>query len=452
MKKRVNVSWGDGFTDLFLNIKENGEVELLDYEYDTNVLHQMCGGRNYYCSCSGASGAGYFTHMAPTVLRLGVYRVDTVHNDFQFFCPIGKMREGDKEIEVLTSVPYISHAKDKTEVLRNHPVVVKAGNKVIYCEFNRNFVEIVKTLLAGQDLPEECEMDGYVYNHHAHRTMKKTFSKPDCWGVAREEEVAMEFYNLCSMENTLTPWEFFSKELKEFKTEWGRERLFQLLGVEKLESGDFVRTIKFDTIKYRGRKLEGNPLETGNLTAGWQRVTEDVLVRFYNGSTEAHLVAYAPAQEAHEKLARRLANRMGEGEEFISFVTAHEGEYAEYELTVPKVLFLLDQADQVAEVRKGLARKIRKDVTSRARQWIDNVNDQTILKAMPDDMVITFDDSLDAGNCRPGTEAFVAQYFPGQTQTTAGELKKYAHNYNVMRIFRHLAATGRFDYKVNTAE
>ena len=80
------------------------------------------------------------------------------------------------------------------------------------------------------------------------------------------------------------------------------------------------------------------------------------------------------------------------------------------------------------------------------------MNDRSLLEAIPDDLVVTFDDSLDAGNCRPGTEAFAAQYFPGQTRTTAGELKKYADNYNVMRIFRYLATTGRFSWKAKTLE
>lgn len=450
MKKssKFEFGWGSGSSDLFLYV-EGGKPEILDYEYDTAQLHKMCGGKNYYCSCSGCSGAGYFTNLGP-LLPLGAYRIDTAHNDFQWFLPIGKIREDREEVEVQVAVPYVSHSEDKTEILRNHPTVVKFGKSVVYCDFDRNFIDILRMILTGKKLPEECEMDGYTYSRRGHRTLKKVFSKPDYWGNTREEEVTMEFYNLCSMENTPKPWEFFGEELKEFKADWGEERMFQLLSVEKLADGTFVRTMKFDSMKYRGKALAGNPLETGNLTAGWKRIADGVLVRFYDKSNEAHLVAYAPAREAHEKLAKRLANRMGEGEEFISFVSSYEGEYAEFELTVPKVLFLLDEAAQIAEVRKGLARKVREDVTSRARQWIHDVNDQTILEAIPDDMEVTFEDSLDAGNCRPGTEAFVAQFFPGQAKTTARELKKHADNYNVMRIFRHLAAIGRFSWKAKT--
>lgn len=261
----------------------------------------------------------------------------------------------------------------------------------------------------------------------------------------------MEFYNLCSMNETPNPWEFFRHELEDYKAERNEERIFQLLSVERLKDGTFVRTTKIAGKQYRGRKLEGNPLESEQLPAGWYWLADDVLIRFYDESNEAHLLAYAPAKEAHEKLARRLANRMGEGEEFVSFVSACDGEYVEYELVMPKVVCLLDNSEQLAELRKGLARKIRWDVTERARQWIDKVNDQTILETIPDDLVVTFEDSLEAGNCRPGTESFVARFFPGQVQTTAGELKKFSDNYSVMRVFRHLAATGRFDCELKTA-
>lgn len=222
--------------------------------------------------------------------------------------------------------------------------------------------------------------------------------------------------------------------------------MYELLAIEKLKDGTFVRTTKIAGTEYRGRILPGNPLETGELTAGWQWRADDVLVRFYDRSSMAHLLTYAPAKEAHEKLARRLANHMGETEEFIDFVSQCEGEYAEYELTVPKVLYALDSEAQLAELRRGLAKKIRSDVSTRARQWLDRFSDQEILGTIPDDLVVTFEDSLAAGNCRPGTEEFVSKHFPGQAQTTAKALKEHADNRDVMRVFRHLACHGRLGH------
>ena len=443
---KYEVKWRNGCSELFLTFKGE-KPKVLDYEYDTDRLHEMCGGMNYYRSRGGCSGAGFFTNLG-SLLPLGAYRVDTARNEFQGFLPVGKVCDEGEYVDVLVAVPYASHTKDKTEILRDHPTVVKFGKTVVYCDFGRNF-DILKTVLTGKKLPEECEIGGVTYSRRGHRTLKRSFTKPDRWGDAREEDVTMEFYNLCSMKNTPNPWEFFQGELAEFQAEWVGERMFQLLAVEELRDGTFVQTMSLDGMKYRGKILAGDPLKTGDLTAGWQRVADDVLIRFYDRSNEAHLVAYAPARGVREKIARRIAGRMGESEEFISFVSSCESQYTEYELVVPKALWLIDKATQLAEVRKGLARKIHEDVSSRASQWAENVKDQAILEAIPDDMVITFADSLDAGNCRPGTEAFVAQYFPGKTSTTAKELKEHSNNYHVMRIFRHLAETGRFEWRRN---
>lgn len=443
---KYDVKWGDGCSDMFIEVKD-GKPVLLDYEYDTERLHEMCGGRCYYASRSGASGAGYFNSLG-SLIPLGSYRVDTVHNDSQHFLPVAPQWSGRGEGEILVAVPYVSHENDKSETLRSRPTVIKVGNKVIYTDFEANLMEVISLLLAGKDLPEECVVDGVSYNRRGHHTLRRTFTWLNDWGSSiEEEEVILEHYNLCSMNNPPSPWEFFRRELEKYQAGW-TERIFQLLSVEQLENGTFVKTVKIDHVRYRGGILPGNPLETGDLTAGWQRVDDDVIVRFYDRSNEAHLVTYARADEAYGKLSQRLAAKMGEGEEFIPFVSAHNGEYVEYEMVVPKVLYLINPAAQQAEARRGLARKVRYDVTRRARLWVDQVNDQSLLEMIPDDLVVTFGDSLDAGNCRPGTEAFVAQYFPGQVQTTAGELKKHADNYNVMRIFRHLAATGRFDCKI----
>ncbi len=63
-RKNITLGWGSGETDLFLAPSEGGSVELLDYEYDYEKIHQMCGGRLYYRSWSGCSGTGYIRKWA----------------------------------------------------------------------------------------------------------------------------------------------------------------------------------------------------------------------------------------------------------------------------------------------------------------------------------------------------------------------------------------------------
>lgn len=436
-------------SDLFLDLTGK-KPRVLDFEYDGSELHERCGGKTYYTSRSGLSGAGYLENLG-TLMPLGRYRVDTVTNEHQSFVSIGKACYNyDMRDDVLVAVPYASHEADKAEILRTHPVVVRLGRKVVYCDFFGNFTEILRIIFSGEELPEECEMDGARFLGRGYRDLSRRFSELDPWGDARAVDINIEFYNLCSMNDVLSPWEFFRDELQRFTVEWSRERLFHLLAVDRLQDGTFVRTRKLAGGNYHGEILPGNPLETGELTAGWQRLADDVLARFYDGSNEVHLVAYASAKAAHEELAQRFAYRMGEGEEFVSFASKCGGEYEEYEIVVPKVIYALDPAAQLAELRRKLAKKIRRGVADRVRQWIEDMNDQKILETIPDDLVVTFDDSLEAGNCRPGSQEFVARYFPGQTETTAKELKAYADSYNVMRIFRHLAVIGRFNCDLRT--
>lgn len=430
---KISISWGGGDSSLFVDLIHEEKPVILDYEYDTDLLHIMCGGRCTYVSCSGLTGEGYLDHLW-SLLPIGEYRVDTAHNDWQWFSPIGKTPDG---VEIMAAVPYVSHEHPMSSTLKKYPTVIKVANMVVFCDFEQNFSSVLRTLLTGGTLPK-----GRVY--------KKTFSQWDAhWERLRKKEFSIEFHNLSFMENTPNPWEFFGEELKDFQVEEEQERLFQLLAVEKMPDGTFCHTMKIGGRRYRGCPVKGTLLED-TLTAGWLYVGRDkILVRFYD--QDVHILAYDRADAAYEKIARRIAHRMGEGEEFISYVSVHDGEYEYveyevYEVVVPKALYLLDAGGQIASVRKGLAQKVRKDIMSRARHWVDRVNDQSILEAIPDDLVVTFEDSLEAGNCQSGTEEFISRYFPGKTSAPVKELKKYADNYHVMRIFHHLATSGRFEW------
>ena len=75
-------------SDLFLDLTGK-KPRVLDFEYDGSELHERCGGKTYYTSRSGLSGAGYLENLG-TLMPLGRYRVDTVTNEHQSFVSIGK--------------------------------------------------------------------------------------------------------------------------------------------------------------------------------------------------------------------------------------------------------------------------------------------------------------------------------------------------------------------------
>lgn len=56
MSKRIEVSWGGGSNTLLLSL---ATATLYSYEDDCEVVHKRYGGKCYYSSRSGMSGAGY---------------------------------------------------------------------------------------------------------------------------------------------------------------------------------------------------------------------------------------------------------------------------------------------------------------------------------------------------------------------------------------------------------
>ena len=54
--KHIDINFGAGHTELFLKF-EKGIPKVLDYEYDADEIHHLCGGRQYYTSRAGFSGA-----------------------------------------------------------------------------------------------------------------------------------------------------------------------------------------------------------------------------------------------------------------------------------------------------------------------------------------------------------------------------------------------------------
>ena len=370
--------------------------------------------------------------------------MDTRHNhDYQFFTSVGKIIDEYVEEDVLVAIPYVSHKEDKQDTLEDNPVVIKVGRTVIYCDFFTNFTATLKALLSGEDLPE----------FEGRRKIKKTFQKTfthvdkDDWDrdFLEEENFEIDFYNLSQNKETPNPWSFFRSELVKYQIFYRQPRIFELLGVEQLPDGKFVKTINIDGTKYRGETLDGNPLETGKLTAGWQRIAEDVLIRFYDN--EVHLLAYT-SKEAYAKKARRIANKMNQGEELIEFLkSAHQEEYEEFEQLVPKALYMLDGTNLIAKIRKDLANKIDRNIRRSVWNLIDQVTDATILEEIPDNLVIYADDYREVNNWFSDIEELVNKYFSGQTELTAKDLKYATDNWDVMQVFRHLAVEGRF--KIN---
>lgn len=417
--KRIEVRWGGGDTTLFF-APHDGSVELLDYEYDYEWIHEECGGMLYYQSRSGASGAGYI-EKTEKLVPVGFYRVDTAYNDWH--CPVGLTDE------VSIMLPYVSHERDKKDTLEKYPVVIIVGKTtIIYCGFYTNMNEILRKVLSGEKMGFEP------------RILKRKFFNTNPYHYwIYEEVVELEFYNLFGY--SFYPWEFVTAILEDYKVQYPEELVYRIFHLSTSSDGKLVRTVRIGQQLYAVEALDTDPLEKGESIPGWE--TADTHIMYKVRENDVYIVGWELAKEAYEKKVERIARFFpeAEGEEFKNFAknSIPSVKYIEFELNVPKLLFFMYKGEQLAKVRKGIAHKVTQDAFSTAHQYVADFNDRQVLEAVPDNLVITLNDSYAAGNCQPGTQAFVDKFFPGKTETTAGELKKYADNWNVMRIFRLIA-------------
>lgn len=101
-KTRINLDFGQG-GDSFVLQGRTGT--LYSYEQDSRTLHEQYGGRTYYCSRSGKSGAGYL-EPSPNhdLIEVGCYRTDA--RGQQVRRAVGHTSEGRP---LFGYVPYQSH-------------------------------------------------------------------------------------------------------------------------------------------------------------------------------------------------------------------------------------------------------------------------------------------------------------------------------------------------------
>ena len=425
MTKKINVAWGEGGTDLFLNPTESGSFELLDYEYDTQKIHSIGGGRVTYESQSGLTGNGFINRLG-TLIPVGYWRVDTAYHD-QY--PVSV----DKENDLKVMIPYQTHESDKDSTLRDYPVVILWGeDKIVYCKF-KQLTKILKKILLGE------------FSEEGGRDLKKKFLRSTPYAKKDPEEVKLRFYNLWGWKRPYPwPWEFAYELLDGFQLlpRYGSDvnEEIGILRIVRDANGDLIRYTSISSVRYGEEIVPVEVLFNGETPIrGWELGKPYTLYRVRND--DVHIVAWTPLRRKLPGIIESFARRYpkGEAELIRGLLEKIDNSYEEYELSINKLLFFGDEEKWFKEAQKGLNRKLRKSVAYGIESVLEDRKNQEILEEIPDDLVISIQDSLDAGNCQPGTEAFRDQYFPGKTETKAGELKKFAsNNKDVMRVLLYM--------------
>lgn len=129
--KKLQLAYGGGTDDIFLSIKAK---RFFSYEKDREEIHELFGGKAYYTSRSGDSGAGWINEEADLIL-FGFYRTDARNQQHR---EIVHMENGK---EIFGYIPIISHGGINT----SEPIVLTDGKMVVFLPHDPELV--TKTLI-----------------------------------------------------------------------------------------------------------------------------------------------------------------------------------------------------------------------------------------------------------------------------------------------------------------
>lgn len=146
----MELRYGGGQKDAVV-VLGNSEVRVYRYGEDTDSLHASVGGRQYYRSRSGASGAGHIPDL-PQVRRVSTYRTDTS----SLVLP-----EPEECLGHRIAVPFDYRSRD----LGTYPVLVKTWQAGVTCSDNVIggwwcVAEHQLARLLAFELRENCLADG----------------------------------------------------------------------------------------------------------------------------------------------------------------------------------------------------------------------------------------------------------------------------------------------------
>lgn len=368
----MELGWGGGHCDVFLDLRTRQLVAYSDAESAAKV-HQTYGGENYYQSLSGMSGSGWVpAHMA--LRPVSTYRVDTVYI------------EAPRLDEVPEALPgiHIMAPTSGREITREWPIAVLAGG------YGEN-QEI--SLLDGYGL--NCFLSGDADYIFTEKEMVIQYL-PSVWGEATE---------------------------RKFKV---RVRKDTHLNFRRALIGLFSSELAFDSGEYQeqGNRFWsrlGLKMFDGRLYKVAQNVCRASYSREELSTTES-LQAVAPANVL--VLAPNLyVQESGTFEAVGLFeIDDQEVEYEEV-LGTPDAIKAMTGDFQAIHDRleAGARQKIEADRRHAAAEAAEATDFRTRCE-MHGDVEVTMEDSVAAGNCRPGTIDFRDEHFRGRTSATIREL------------------------------
>lgn len=403
---KLEIGFGGGHIDILLDLV-SGNIEAYlgggfsRYgEPDPNNFHARHGGKQYYQSRSGASGAGWVP-ARPTLKMVNGYRVDVSTPWIYLGGREGRspLLVGDKEI-------WVPFRYRGSCIPNDWPVVVRdRSGQITFC----TTFDLIQ-LLRGQMETQSRE----------YRTKYlKDVNSPENEHVVTINEA--KYNNRWANARRLVEYLHMEDIGFVFPEGWqpeGDEMFWKRLGFRRLPDGLYKVT--------RGvcRYMIEPPLSAAELQ---KYAPANVLVlapHLYVQERDGRYVGVARFQiggawfdyEVYLEVERAFRILGGIAEDIRAL--ERELEAGAHE----KYLRALEDAQRHEEI---------------ARQELERDEKFRELLDQHAELELSIEDSLAAGNCRPGTDEFVRRFFPGRTTVKVKELSRFVTVWGVRRTLEH---------------
>lgn len=369
------------------------------YATKKEEIHSLYGGRNTSTSRTGLTGGGYITN-APFCFKAGCFRNSSVHyGDLDNLLLDGEIRiEG----EVAQELFLLSEIKRDYSLTGLHCWVLTTNNS------RRHFL-----LFATGDEVFDVFEDLKNGEVHCDREIHIPFIDKDSEPNYLEVGVVNHKQGIGQDYMALLPMFALPQGIREVNHHIEENRLLDVLGVYK--KGDKFMDITSGYPKYCDWLYEKNPLENPELLRKW------------------HLV-----KDGQIKIVSQ--ERTGEGTEsreihFVAY-TKYGEEWIEYEEITTNTFYLFYKEEVLKFLRRDLRNKCERK-RERIRAKNDIKEKIKFLKENHPQLKVTVEDSLKAGNCRPGTESFKENFFPGREAVKVKELCEHLNHTGVKAALLH---------------
>lgn len=397
MKRKIDMQFGGGYNTILYSARRNC---FFAYEQEAVEIHSKYGGRQYYSSRTGLSGAG-FLEVDPInndLIQFGYYRTDAMN---------------EQRIETVHTVngcpvfgyaPIISHGG----IDQNAPFVLADGRKVAFV----HACDVRDTILKWEGIKGK-EIKLNYYDRYGHKE-KLTFQlyNPDHFREVR----ATRFIDLRGAREATREMTTSSESLFEQKL--------------NIVNNDGYRWFHLSIDGIFDMKWDEDPREiVGEVVPGWYGAGDGLYWRRGRNGVKVFM-----------EIKRSSLN----GGKYV--VDGKTSEFIDYEQNFSILEWFSKDIDAwkkhfVAQVTK----KTRMDYVY-ACQCV-GIDTYELMKQHPD-VRVCLQDSLDVGNCRSASEEFVEQYKIKLDEDGYTAIKALLENPNIDEMLRNFNFQKTIHYKL----